>query len=335
MIKILNELHMKPQENKAIQKLNDSLPNKIIDIHTHVFLQDHIINKSGDNLYTTMTNLYDEFSFEDLQKTNYVFFENKIMHNVVFGMPNPNSDIQTNNTYIQTSNPLNITKFLLWDKKNIPYTIDQLHSWFRKWLKMYSYSHTDTNIIDVFPDHILQNANNLWLPIILHLPLSIIHNIDELVFLAKKYPYIRFIIAHWGNIQKCFGKSNEYGNSLEKANYIDNIYFDVSWVNSKNFLAILLNKINKNKFLYWSDLPIWLMKWIILPWRNNKLKMISKSSYPRINKTQNDEIIKFLHINMKEIINVQTETIKLLLSLLKDKEIEQAFYLNSKSLLSL
>ena len=38
---------------------------------------------------------------------------------------------------------------------------------------------------------------------------------------------------------------------------------------------------------------------------------------------------------MKEIINVQTETIKLLLSLLKEKEIEQVFYLNSKSLLSL
>src|SRR5574344_1573489 len=103
MMKISDDLNMDIYEEQQIKDIGNMLPDKIIDIHTHIFLRQNI-HKDIINNFQSTSILYNEFSFDDLKKVNNLFFKSKNMVNLVFGLPHPQNNIKNNNDYIFSNN---------------------------------------------------------------------------------------------------------------------------------------------------------------------------------------------------------------------------------------
>ena len=192
-----------------------------------------------------------------------------------------------------------------------------------------------SSILDIFPEEILEKANELCLPIMLHLPNNIIDDLGEIILLSKRFSNISFILAHGGVVQKCQKRVNEYQLSITKIKDIENIYIDTSGINQPLFLSILLRSFNKKRILYWGDLPTSLIRGLTLPGKGGSMRIITKKEYPGQDFWFNNQMIKNLWINLDRVINIHQENIKLLIQNLSSQEKDDIFYLNAKRLLKM
>ena len=248
---MFNDLDYSDNELEIVKINMDNIPSKIFDIHSHIFLQEHISQELFNNL------LYTEFSNEDLNLANSFNFPWKNIENICFGQPQPDSYcVLNNNKYI---NQIDKHKFVLYDKfheKDIKYELQ--HNNNRLWLKLYCFD--SKSIMDNISFDMLCFLNKGHFPILLHLPNNVIYDYNEIRELAWKFPNIFFIFPHGGNVQKCYNNTTQYKETLNKIFKLNNIGFDVSWINSEWFIKILLS-FDLEKIFYWSDFPITLFKW--------------------------------------------------------------------------
>ena len=87
------------------EQIRDFLPRRIIDIHTHVWLDKfRSIKKSGSNRTVTWPSLVaEDNSIEDLMETYRLMFPGKEVIPMIFSSIYPGDDIESANTYISKS----------------------------------------------------------------------------------------------------------------------------------------------------------------------------------------------------------------------------------------
>lgn len=320
MIKLVFNNH----DKELIKNNMDNIPDSIFDIHTHVFLSNHL----NQDLYNCL--FYKEFSFQDLSNINNIIFPWKRISNVCFWQPQIwyNNGIFENNNYIKAFSKLWFLLYNKYDDINIQKEIQESAYW--KWLKVYCFK--AISIITNLSFSMLQILNMKKLPLLLHLPNNIITDEKELEAIAKTFPNINIIIAHGGNIQKCKNDFDNYKISLRNISTFNNIWFDVSWINHQYFMKLLLENFDKNRILYWSDLPISLFKWLVLPWKNWTIRFITNNPSYDINYRINNTIIKNLNLDLSKVINIQQYNIQLLRENLSLKDRDSIFYKNVQNL---
>lgn len=322
-MKVLNDLFFSESEKKLIIQNMQNIPDQIFDIHTHIFLQEHIQKTS--NL------LYEEFSFQDLFVANQISYPQKNVANICFWFPHPFADFYRNNEYIHNYHNLN---FLLLNG-SLEYLKFELAN--KQWLGIKAYPKNYElwckNIWSMLSKDTLDVINFYELPLILHLPNNIIDDYFELQKILPNFPNIKFILAHWGNVQKCKNRFEEYKNCIKKSRWYPNLYFDTSWINYQKYLEILLLFFDKKRIFYWSDFPTSFFKWLAFPGKNWSIRLLCKTPYVWVDEELSQRIIKTLCLDISNVVNIHQENIKLLSELLSSTEKEDVFYKNLELLL--
>lgn len=192
------------------EELKDFLPEKILDIHTHVYCKRHIGTDVVNNPKTvTWPGLVAaEDPIEDLQETYRLMFPGKEVKALIFGTSCKYLD--ENNAYITECAQKTDWPALYFSRPEE--TADELEQKIRSggFLGVKSYlTHApeyipgdEIRIFDFFPKHQLARLNEMGAICMLHIPrsgrLKDPVNIHQILEIRKQFPKLRLIVAHIG-----------------------------------------------------------------------------------------------------------------------------------------
>ncbi len=162
--------------------LMEWLPNQIIDAHAHCNLRSHVIEIS-DKAMGHMLSTFPYFSIRDSVKLRKSFFPGKTIQSLRFAKTFRGLDHRAANKYLLESSPEYDKVALFGLPEDVYYTNRMLHHPRVSALKMYwSYVEpTAKTIYEFFLPEILEEAQALDIPVVLHLPKVIVNCIDDLL----------------------------------------------------------------------------------------------------------------------------------------------------------
>lgn len=256
-----------PHDRKRYEDdLRDFLPEKIIDIHTHVWLETHRDKSQKDRRESNWPDRVAKDSpIEELLETYRLLLPDKQVTPLIFPVVlSPQDDLQGQNEYASRCARTHDVPALIWA---IPtWSADELE---RRILtggfvgyKSYlthapAYLPADEiRIFDTFPHHHLEvlNAHN-WI-LMLHIPrparLRDPVNLAQIIEIEKRYPRLQLIVAHVGRAY-C---PEDVGNAFEVLRETKHVLFDFSANTNEAVFEELIRAVGPERILFGSDLPI-------------------------------------------------------------------------------
>ena len=242
-----------------MEDLRSWLPKKMFDVHVHCrprCLSDQsLFNWAAKNPGET----FSYFSWMEHQKITATLFPGFICKFIVFSFvffPNETK----NNFYVRelakrTNNIVPVftataeSNFLTEIKNNIYNGFKGLKIKIKKKEKQ---KIGPTSILDFYPMKVFELLNSLKSFAIIHLPENIFYDSDELIFLAREYNNMAFIIAHMGN---SYLYQDGFDIAMEKIVLVPNIFFDTSMVTDEKVIATAVSILGHKRILYGSDAP--------------------------------------------------------------------------------
>ncbi len=327
-------------------ELRDFLPEKIIDIHTHVWLKEHKSEGSDSRRTTTWPDLVAKDNpIENLLETYKLMFPDKHITPMIFAnYLSPEHNLDAQNEYInQSANKYNIPALLWslpsWSKDELD---DKLSA--GKFLGVKSYlanvpeyiPASEIRIFDIFPHHQLELLNAKGMILMLHIPrpgrLKDPVNLAEMIELDKRYPNIKTIIAHVGRAY-C---PEDIGNAFEILKETQNIMFDISANTCSETFKALIESIGPKRILFGSDLPITRMRMKRICENGKYINLVPPGLYGdvfddphmrEVSAEQSEELTLFLY---EELLAFKKSAE---LTNLTHNDIEDIFYNNAKQII--
>lgn len=236
------------------RELEDFVPQKIYDMHTHLWTEDR-----QEHLPPVDGGLRTEIDFEALCQWSAQLFPRRECHFLALGTPISGMDTAKHNHWL--------AKEVAADKASIAgmivtpmTTLEELNSYFEKdefhAVKPYSVFAADprcARITDFLPECLLEIINEYGKAVTLHLSMpdgaDSPQNITDLKYLTKKYPNIKWILAH------CARAFNSIflEKSIHILKHLPNIYYDTSAVNDLYTHYLLLKYENHDRIMFGSD----------------------------------------------------------------------------------
>ena len=191
------------------EELKDFLPDKILDVHTHVYKKEHkeYTSKKVDGLVSWTNAVAEDDPIEDLQETYRLLFPGKEVTALMFGIGNGRAD---GNVYVKQ-----VAADTGWPALYYSHsaeTADELEQKIREggFLGTKSYLNmspsyipaAEARILDFFPPHQLERLNEMGAIVMCHIPrdkrLIDPVNYEQIAQIKRDYPKLRFIVAHVG-----------------------------------------------------------------------------------------------------------------------------------------
>ena len=271
------------------EELKDFLPDKFIDIHTHVWLKEHnLMHLGSQKTQTWPMKVANQNPIEHLEETYRLLFPGKDVSALIFAMPECN--IEDNNRYIyHVKKDRNYPALLLtkpqWSAEKFENEI------FRSGClgaKVYlnlandNIHRSEITIFDFLPHHQLEILNKKGWIVMLHIPgdlrLKDPVNIKQLLEIEKKYANLKLIVAHVGRAY-C---DEDLGNSLEILANTQNMMFDFS-ANTNNWIfEQLIKAVGPDRILFGSDLPITRMRMKRITEEGRYINIVPKNLYGNV-----------------------------------------------------
>jgi len=182
--------------------LKDFLPEKMIDIHTHLWVDPGNADDESNRTVTWPSRVAASNSIEDLRETYRLMFPDKKCMPLVFGtLSNPALEKQANN-YVADSALANRLPALLFSypQWSGDYLLERLQE--KQFLGIKSYLSfapsylpaEEIRIFDFFPPHQLEVIDKLGYIVMLHIPrpgrLQDPVNLAQMIEIEEKYPNI-------------------------------------------------------------------------------------------------------------------------------------------------
>jgi len=271
------------------EKLRDFLPDKIIDIHTHVWLKKFEAEASGGPVRTVAwpSLVAEENSIEDLLQTYELMFPGKNVTPLIFSQVSLNVDIDDCNTYIRESSvKYAIPSLLLVKPEQSAAEIEEkiLKGGFLG-CKVYlnfapaSIPEDKICIYDFLPPHQLRVLDNLGLIVMLHIPrpgrLKDPVNLSQLLEIERDYPNVKLIVAHVGRAY-C---PEDVGNAFELLSKTKNMVFDFAANTNSDVFRQLIRAVGPKRILFGSDLPILKMRTRRICENGSYINLVPKGLY--------------------------------------------------------
>jgi uncharacterized protein len=250
--------------------IRDFIPDKIIDIHTHVYTRELLKEdeKSDGRVASWPERVASENPIEDLIDTYHLMFPGKAVIPLIFTTPVKLKDLDKANDLISNICSTNQAYGLILDTPE--WSSDELE---RKLLngnfhgvKVYlnfapAYiPGKEIRIFDFLPHHHLSVLNRHGKIVMLHIPrdgrLKDPVNLAQIIEIEKHYPDIKLIIAHVGRAY-C---PEDVGNAFETLSVTKNVMFDFSANTNLWVFEQLINAVGPKRILFGSDLPITRMR---------------------------------------------------------------------------
>jgi hypothetical protein len=256
-------MEMTEAERRIQRRLLPELPETIIDCHVHTGppeaadldnLPEHVLGHMGSTYpYTTV---------EQSEEIDGLLAPSLDTRKIRFAHAFHGVDHQAVNEYLLGRTPEQDRVALFGISENsehIAYTIDELESEQYSGLKMY-YMASEiprSELFDYFPPPILDTAEHLDIPIILHLPKSLHASLDELDELARRNPDLKVVLAHIG---VTFLPYDGLEADLGRVARHENMSVDTSGVTDERVVAAAVRALGAERVLFGSDEPLNLLR---------------------------------------------------------------------------
>jgi predicted TIM-barrel fold metal-dependent hydrolase len=237
-----------------VRELEDFVPRKIYDMHAHLWTEN-----GQEHLPPPDSVLRSEVDFPGLLAWSAQVFPGRECHFLTLGTPIPGVNTVNQNKWLAnevTADNKSIAGMIVTPQT----TQDELNEGFVKYkfhtVKPYRLFAADprcARIVDFLPEPLLEIINEHGKAVTLHLSMpdgvDSPQNISDLKYLTKKYPNIKWILAH------CARAFNSIflEKSIHVLKHLPNIYYDTSAVNDLYTHYLLLKHENINRIMFGSD----------------------------------------------------------------------------------
>lgn len=342
---LVHALHLNVYEQQAKGELERRISSHIIDMHSHLGLPEDAACMDAA-LYTNIISTYPHFTYEEHLQARRALWPQEIeMLQIAFCFPFRGINIRNGNMYVQTiaQHDSTFLPFFTGDPYDIAYTQKELRTGLWKGLKMYAEQlyRKAKNITDFFPHPVLETANELQIPIILHLPHSIVQDYPELLQLAARYPHLPFVVAHFGLAR---GDQDEIEKALRATGPYDNIFYDTSWFKDTRIFYSGLDILGPERILYATDQPFNLMRAQFVQHPVLGERIISDYPYHWADPQEQQYYKDITGLQTKTFLNFHYESLAALLDAIEAKYpqkenvkdvVDLIFYQNARKLLKL
>jgi len=328
------------------EQIRDYLPDKIIDIHTHVTKGPKKVKPGTPKRTVTWPSLVAaENKIEDIQEAYKLYFPDKEVTPLIFA--SKISDLEScreRNEYITYAKKVSGYPALYYSHPL--QTADEVErEIFRNgFLGIKSYLSLSPNyipgkevrILDFFPPHQLEMINKNGLMVMLHVPRDARFrdpvNIAQIQHICETYPNIRLVIAHVGRAYcKC-----DIGDAFEKLKDYKDLYYDFTANTNAYVFEELLKNVSEDKILFGSDEPIVRMRMHRIEENDTYINLIPPGLYgdpkqdPHLREVSEEEGKKLTFFMYEEILAMKEATTRLGLG---KETVNKLFYENSRKLL--
>jgi hypothetical protein len=249
------------------ERIRPFLPDRFIDIHTHVWLDRFIRHTHSDGRSVTWpARVAKDNSVEDLAETYRLLFPGKTVTPLMFGTIDADNDAQ--NDYVsacarKTGYPALLFSDPAWTAVDFEYRLKAGGFFGAKSYLSLAPAYlpgAEVRIFDFFPPHQLEVLNRLGLILMLHIPrpgrLKDPVNLAQMLELEQRYPALKVIVAHVGRAY-C---AEDIGPAFEVLSETRRMMFDISANTNDVVFERLIRAVGPGRILFGSDLPILRMR---------------------------------------------------------------------------
>lgn len=252
------------------EHLRDFLPNRLIDIHTHVWRAADIPAgmRRDPRTVSWPSRVAADNPIEDLMETYRLMLPGKEVTPLIFATVRQDADLDRLNAYVaESSVSANVPALLFthpaWNAGELEQTLNN-----GPFLGTKSYlsfapdylPRPEIRIFDFFPPHQLEVLNRLGLIVMLHIPrderLKDPVNLAQMIEIEQRYPDIQLIIAHVGRAY-C---DHDVGDAFDVLSGTERMCFDFSANTNDHVFEQLIRAVGPKRILFGTDMPILRMR---------------------------------------------------------------------------
>jgi predicted TIM-barrel fold metal-dependent hydrolase len=252
------------------RELADFLPDRLIDVHTHVWLDRHKQHRPEEHARTVSwpSLVAKECSIEDLEKSFQLMFPGRSAKALIFSSISEGDDVEAMNGYIAESgrthgHPTLMYAFPSWSAKDLD---RKLRAGRFLGVKVYlnltpTYlPRQEIRIFDFLPPHHLDVLDRGRRVVMLHIPrdarLRDPVNLEQMLEIERNWPRVRLIIAHVGRAY-C---DEDVGDAFQRLGVTKNMVFDFAANTNAHVFEQAIRAFGPERCLFGSDLPITWMR---------------------------------------------------------------------------
>jgi hypothetical protein len=239
------------EEEKKLLEIHELLPDKIIDCHAHCFLSEHADFK--DAILNHPASTFSEFNLEQSRNLQRYLYPGHEIIALRFPIPIQGVDFRKANKYLLENASYMDRVAVCGIVDDIAYTTDMLNNKHVSALKMYNFSIIPSaeKIYDFFKPEILEHAQSLGVPIILHPPKPIDIG-DDFWEMLNDFPGLKVIFAHLGAPT---GHSSLLEKIYAELSKHEQVYMDTSLATDYNVAVAAFRFFDPDRIVFGSDEP--------------------------------------------------------------------------------
>nr|WP_254638947.1 amidohydrolase family protein [Cohnella sp. GbtcB17] len=251
-------------------RLRAFLPDNIIDVHTHVWLDEFRRPDEGAPVRAVAWPwlVAKHNPIEDLFEAYRLMLPGKTVTPLIFAQVGLDFDIEANNAYVRNCAAAHDLPSFLVTKPGMSATDfeEGIEKGGFLGCKVYLnfaapyIPEKEIRIYDFLPPHQLEVLNRRGWGAMLHIPrdgrLKDPVNLAQMLEIERKYPAVKLIIAHVGRAY-C---PEDVGNAFEVLAETRNMRFDISANTNEDVFRQLIRAVGPKRILFGSDMPILRMR---------------------------------------------------------------------------
>lgn len=278
-------------------KLQSFLPDRIFDIHTHVWLDSIRIRAANAPVraVTWPSLVARDNSVEDLFETYRLMFPGKEVTPLLFSQVSLEYDIDAGNEYVRASAQKHGLPSFMVTKPGL--SASEFEEGIEKGgflgCKVYlnfadaCIPEKEIRIYDFLPPHHLEVLNKRGWAAMLHIPrdgrLKDPVNLMQMLEIERKYPALKLIIAHVGRAY-C---PEDLGNAFEVLAETKHMVFDISANTNETVFRELIKAVGPKRILFGSDFPILRMRMRRIYENGHYVNLVPKGLYGDVSGDKN------------------------------------------------
>lgn len=252
------------------KELADFLPDRFVDVHTHVWLDRFCLHddKEFERTVSWPSRVALDDSIEDLLQSYELMFPGKTVTPLIFSNVSEGDDIHALNDYVSASArahrvPALIFAHPTWSGGELDKRIRAGGFLGAKVYLNLSPSYLprkEIRIFDFLPHHQLHVLDKSRRVVMLHIPRDLRLrdpvNLEQMLEIERSYPQIKLVIAHVGRAY-C---DEDVGDAFERLSSTRNMVFDFAANANARVFEQAIRAFGPERCLFGSDLPITRMR---------------------------------------------------------------------------